>query len=399
MAIFHGTKHDDDLNGTSDNDTFDLYKGGNDTASGGAGNDTFNMDGSLNAGDRLDGGADKDTVVLHGDYSAGLVFDGQTIQNIEVLRLRAGFDYNLTTADGNVAAGGKLTINAAQLGGANHFTFDGSAETDGRFVIYGGAGDDTITGGAKADIFHLENGGGDIVDGGGGNDILYLGANFAAGDQIDGGSGDDTVVLDGDYGSRTGLSFLNNSVETVKLTAGHSYNLFARAPFFAPVVDASDLGPGDILTFDAHLDRNDILIKSGAGADQISGSTQNASITYSYLGIALSGDTRDSIEFFNVGQHDTIQFHTVNAVDSEVDGGTIDLNGDFDTQLANDIGPSQLHAGDAVVFVPDVIGGIGGTLFLIVDGNGIAGYQAGADLVIQLHGSDTQDLTPANFTG
>ena len=110
MTVFHGTKHDDDLNGTSGDDTFDLYKGGEDTAHGGAGDDVFNMGASLDAGDRLDGGADRDTVMLHGDYSAGLVLQDQTIQNIEVVRLGAGFDYNLTLADGNVAAGDKLSI-------------------------------------------------------------------------------------------------------------------------------------------------------------------------------------------------------------------------------------------------------------------------------------------------
>jgi Ca2+-binding RTX toxin-like protein len=398
MAIFHGTKHDDNLTGTSGNDTFDLYKGGNDTAFGDAGNDTFNMDGSLNAGDRLDGGADKDTVVLHGDYSAGLVFDGQTIQNIEVLRLGAGFDYNLTTADGNVAAGGKLTINAAQLGSANHLTFDGSAELDGRFIVYGGAGDDTVTGGAKADIFHLEGGGSDSVHGGGGNDVFYLGDAFTSSDQIDGGGGKDTVVLDGDYTTQTGLFFQNNSVETVKLTAGHSYNLLLHNPFNVPVLDASALGTGDTLTLNANFAGGDILVKSGAGMDQIKDAAFNTGhMTYSYLGIPLSGDTRDVFTSFNVSGNDKFQFHTVNAIDPEVDGGPLSNIG-FDSDLAGDIGPSQLHAGDAVVFAPDS-GDLQGAFFLIIDGNGVAGYQAGADLVMESYGGAIQNLTPANFIG
>ena len=45
MAVFHGTKHDDNFNESSDtgNDVFDLYKGGNDTVIAGSGNDRFNM--------------------------------------------------------------------------------------------------------------------------------------------------------------------------------------------------------------------------------------------------------------------------------------------------------------------------------------------------------------------
>ncbi|HUJ46713.1 MAG TPA: hypothetical protein VLV55_06240, partial [Rhizomicrobium sp.] len=201
MTVFHGTVKNDVFDESSDtsSDTFDLYKGGEDTVIAGSGDDIINMGASLDAGDRLNGGAGKDVVTLHGDYSAGLRFDDLTIQNIEALRLGAGDDYSLTTADGNVAAGARLIINGAKLGAGDQLTFDGSAETDGHFLIYGGAGDDTLTGGAKADVFHLENGGNDTIHGGGGNDTFYLGGAFTSADSIDGGSGNDTLVIAGGY--------------------------------------------------------------------------------------------------------------------------------------------------------------------------------------------------------
>ncbi len=64
------------------------------------------------------------------------------------------------------------------------------------------------------------------------------------------------------------------------------------------------------------------------GPDQLTGSETGHS-TFSYLGIALSGDTRDTIDNFLFGSGDRIQFHTVGAIDAEVTTGTMD-NADFD---------------------------------------------------------------------
>ncbi len=92
---------------------------------GGGGNDTFSMGGALTAADSIDGGAGSlDTVVLAGTYAAGLVFGAATITNVEEILLASGL-YNLTTNDGNVAAGATLIVNAQA---ASQFTFDGSAE-------------------------------------------------------------------------------------------------------------------------------------------------------------------------------------------------------------------------------------------------------------------------------
>src|SRR6516225_9687322 len=111
MAI-RGTAADDHLTGTSGNDEFDLWQGGNDTVDGGGGNDLFRMGAALNAGDKIDGGAGHDEMILNGDYSAGLVFNADTITNIEVLNLSGGHSYNLTLNDGNIATGASLLVKA-----------------------------------------------------------------------------------------------------------------------------------------------------------------------------------------------------------------------------------------------------------------------------------------------
>ena len=55
----------------------------------------------------------------------------------------------------------------------------------------------------------------------------------------------------------------------------------------------------------------------------------------------------------------------------------------FNQQLAARIDASHLHAGHFVLYKPDH-GTYAGDIFLIVDGNGVAGYQANQDLVIEL---------------
>jgi Ca2+-binding RTX toxin-like protein len=186
---------DDNLTGTGGNDIFNLARGGNDTVHAGGGDDIFWMGVTLNAGDKLDGGDGIDQLNLNGDYSAGLVLGADTITNIEKIYLAHGHSYNLTTNDGNVADGAKLLVNAQSLGAGDSLTFNGAAETDGRFNIYAGAGDDTITGGALNDTFHLEQGGVDTVHGGGGNDTFDFGTSFTGADTVDGGAGRDTLAL------------------------------------------------------------------------------------------------------------------------------------------------------------------------------------------------------------
>jgi hypothetical protein len=226
MTTFRGTSGDDHLTGSAGDDNFLLWRGGNDTADGGAGNDIFRMGGALNAADKLDGGAGKDYLNLDGDYSAGLVFNADTITNIEVMGMIGGHSYNLTLNDGNVATGERLLVKAERLGSGDHLTFNGSAETDGNYYIIAGAGDDTLTGGAKHDVFDLSGGGTDTAHGGGGMDTFVLGGALTAADTIDGGAGSDTLVLNGDYSG--GLTFgatTMTGVETLQLLSSDHYVL------------------------------------------------------------------------------------------------------------------------------------------------------------------------------
>ena len=71
-------------------------------------------------------------------------------------------------------------------------------------------------------------------------------------------------------------------------------------------------------------------------------------------------------------------------MNAAVTSGALSVNG-FNASLVKDIGAAQLGAHDAVLFTPNS-GTLKGAHFLIVDSNGVAGYQANQDLVIRLDG-------------
>lgn len=194
-----GGTGDDTLNGDDGNDILD-GGAGNDTINGGGGNDVFYVSFGFTSADALNGGSGTDTVVLSEDLSAGLTFGAQTIADIEAIELSAGHGYDLTTDDANVAAGADLTLYGSDLTPADVVRFDGSAETDGRFILHGGAGGDTMRGGAMDD--KLTGGAGaDTLIGGAGIDKLYggSGADILTGglgrDYLYGGEGNDRFVF------------------------------------------------------------------------------------------------------------------------------------------------------------------------------------------------------------
>ena len=205
------------------NGSFLTYGGlGNDTLIGGQQNDGFffGAGNRWGAGDSVDGqGGTLDQLGLQGLYAgaSALTFGATQITGIEMIVLISGGDvrfgsgglgysYNLTMNNGNVAVGATMTIQGNLLRSDEVLTFNGSAELDGQFIVYGGAANDTIIGGSGADTL-LGRDGNDTLHGGLGADILYGGngndvfdydtvaesttgsidmiADFAAGDLID----------------------------------------------------------------------------------------------------------------------------------------------------------------------------------------------------------------------
>ena len=174
------------FNGTAESDGyFFVYAGlGTDELIGGSNNDAFYFggDGRFTAADHIDGhlGSD-DQLGLRGDYT--VTFTATTMVNIDTLALMSAqdnrfaapgdtFDYDITLADANVAAGALLTVTANTLRAGESATVDASRDSDSRFRFYGGAGDDSFSGGALADEF-FGRGGADVLTGGEGNDVFF----------------------------------------------------------------------------------------------------------------------------------------------------------------------------------------------------------------------------------
>jgi Ca2+-binding RTX toxin-like protein len=90
-----------------------------------------------------------------------------------------------------------MTVDAAPLRGAETLTFDGSAELDGSFRIFGGTGADTISGSQTADLITGGTGADSLRGGGGADAFLYRSVadstsaardtihDFTTGDRID----------------------------------------------------------------------------------------------------------------------------------------------------------------------------------------------------------------------
>lgn len=223
-----------------------------------------------------------DLLDISGDFSAGFLL-GPVIRGIDTIVLRGGNDYNFTSTDSLVERGQTLTISAMPLTAADHFLFDGSGETDGRFVFFGGRGADVFIGGAGDDRI-AGNEGADILAGGGGADVFAY-------------------------------RFASDS-------SGEAYDTI-----------------GD---FDAAVDRIS-LGKTGA----------------------------------------------VSGFLDPIDTGALS-QASFDDDLSALLG--GLGANQAAWVAPDA-GDLAGTIFLVVDANGQAGYQAGEDFVFAIGGSPLEDLT------
>lgn len=360
---------------------------GHDALSGGDGDDAFVMSAYLDASDRIDGGAGNDQVGIQGDYTGAnrLVLGATTLTNVEVLAALPGYGYDITTHDATVAAGQVFTMFGGNLGAGQNLTFDGSAETDGAFRVYGGLGTERVTTGA-------------------GEDGIYFGPGKydPASDFVDGGAGgNDQLALDGSYPATLSGNTIKN-IEVIALLPGPS----GDQNRFMISTDDSLVGAGTGMTiygaqlstslaFDGSFEtdgrftvfggRGDDTIRGGAGDDMIFGGLGADTLTggggrnsYRYEAAAESTATsQDKITDFRTG--DVLDLSRMDANIGTQDRDTFRVIG-FDAfhQQAGELRFQQVDA--STVFVQGD-----------VDGDGVA------DFSVSVHITGGHAISQADF--
>ncbi|MGH6870056.1 MAG: M10 family metallopeptidase C-terminal domain-containing protein [Rhizomicrobium sp.] len=303
--------------------------------------------------------------------------------------------------------------------GTDSFQINGTNTVD---TITGASVDDRISAGDGDDTIDASAGGNDVINGGAGNDTILFGAALTAADRVDGSTGTNAVELAGDYSA--GLNFAAGTIRNIAdlvLGAGFSYKLTTADANVANGatlgIDGSALGAADKLTFNgAHESDGHFAITGGLAGDTITGGAQADTITggggadvlkggmgadvFKYHSVSDSTSTsHDTIADFDPSS-DTIDISamgvSVSGLDATISTGKL-IGGNFDATLAVSVKASTLHAHHAVLFTPDV-GGFVGHTFLVVDVNGVAGYQAGQDLVIDLGTGNQSGFTVSDIT-
>jgi Ca2+-binding RTX toxin-like protein len=248
------------------------------------------------------------------------VFDDAAGNSIVTSRDAAG---NILVNGGSVTVlGGSPTVaNTSEIdifgqGGNDTIEVDESFGALPAVHIFGGDGNDKITGGSGDDLA-FGQAGNDVINGGGGNDLLFGGDGNdimdggTGNDQLFGEAGDDTMIwnpgggsdlFEGGDGNDTAIVNGGNGAETFTITANGSRVRFDRvspAPFTLDIGTTENLvlhagGGDDVITAGSGLaslisltldggdgndtitggDGNDILI-GGAGNDIVTGGRGN----------------------------------------------------------------------------------------------------------------------------
>jgi Ca2+-binding RTX toxin-like protein len=340
---------------------------------------TFDVDSAqVLADSQIKGDAGDDTLVLNGDFSGGVSFGSSTIHSIEAITLTAGNSYSLDLGGDSVAAGATISIDGSSLGVGEHFDF-------GFDTLGGGGASYTLTGGA-------------------GDDAFFMLDAFKASDKIDGGGGgNDEIQLNGDYSA--GVIFNADTIKNIGFFGvlnGNSYSLTENdgnvAAGATMGVTGSILGAANYLHFDgsAETDGHFQLI-GGAGSDILIGGAQSDFLTGNGGADTLTGGGgADTFTYISVSESTSTTYDTITDFASGSDtfalpvsvsqvftaSGSLDSGASFDSELA---GLDIVHIHGATVLT--VTGGtLNGHIFLVVDGDGNATYDAGSDYVFDITG-------------
>ena len=235
---------------------------GNDTLTGGSGNDVFFFQApNLTSGDTISGGSGFDYIQFS---QAGTIAASAftNVSHIEAVVLN-GFGNTVTLTDQLVNSSDTGQFTARAIGVGNN-TIDASGLTSTRAIIfYAGSGADTLKGAAGNDAFVFtstnEFSVADFVSGGAGDDaILFVNGGTIAGSAFTNVSGIEEMAL----------SFAGNNVTlTNSLVGGSSVGAFAvAAQGGTNIVDASGVTNNISITFIGATGSD--TFRGGSGSDE-----------------------------------------------------------------------------------------------------------------------------------
>lgn len=371
---------------------------------------------------------------------------GATVTRTNTTVTAVGTNYTYTLTGTGFGTGSGLpnsgTVNSLEITGEDgtDILFTGantSVSSIGLTILFGGTfadvealllpGNDSFTGSKGKDhllgydgrdTFGMGKGGNDHVEGMNGNDTFNFASKFDANDIVDGGADRDTLNLSGDYSSNLHLHTTTLiDVETITMSKGNSYFLTMNDANVAAdknlIIDGTKLTSSDHVTIDGAAETDGAFVfRGGAGNDTFTGGhgrdsftgglgadvmTGNGGVdTFLYNGVAEStGTSHDTVVGFSFLVDRFNLDVSVTDTDDAVSGKlrTASFNADLQTAVTD----AQLGAHHALVFTATT-GTEAGHQFLIVDANGMAGYQANADYVIQLDGAThTTSLDASDF--
>jgi Ca2+-binding RTX toxin-like protein len=269
------------------------------TASGGAGNDTFDVTSVSAAGPHvaLAGGDGNDQADLFGSAS------GDTIT---VTPFQDANQPNQVQFSSSSGAAGAVSLDSVEQfvvhgqGGDDHINLLNSANTGlTHFTLDGGAGNDVLQGANGADTL-LGGAGNDTVSGGAGNDVALLGSGNDtfiwnpgdASDTVDGGTGSDTLQFNGsNVGEKMDISADGSHVRffrdvgnvTLDVTGTEHINVADHSG--ADFITVNDLRGTDVK--DLHIDLTPAASDPGSDTVIVNGTNGNDAVV-------LKGDATDT---------------------------------------------------------------------------------------------------------